>query len=166
MPRRRYEISDENRARIKDLLPGKHGDPGRTAKDSRRFINAVLRIGRSGAAWRLMQRDTVRLADVALSVGYENYAPRSDGSSCVVRADLRVRGRQPMEENDGTNGLPVYKPVWLCLRISGAPLFYHQVKEVCNEPTQSYRHFPDPANRYPFHSFHTSTALAKVDVCS
>ena len=27
-----------------------------------------------------------------------------------------------MEENDGTNGLPVYKPVWLCLRLSGEPL--------------------------------------------
>ncbi len=51
MPRRRYEISDENWERINDLLPGKHGDPGRTAKDNRRFINAVLWIGRSGAAW-------------------------------------------------------------------------------------------------------------------
>ena len=52
MPRRRYEISDESWERIKDLLPGKHGDPGRTARDNRQFINAVLWIGRSGAAWR------------------------------------------------------------------------------------------------------------------
>ena len=49
---RRYEISDENWERIAPLLPGKASDPGRTAEDNRRFINAVLWIARSGAAWR------------------------------------------------------------------------------------------------------------------
>lgn len=49
---RRYEISDENWERIAPLLPGKKSDPGRTAEDNRRFINAVLWIARSGAAWR------------------------------------------------------------------------------------------------------------------
>lgn len=49
---RRYEISDEDWQRIEPLLPGKAGDPGRTAEDNRRFINAVLWIARSGAAWR------------------------------------------------------------------------------------------------------------------
>lgn len=52
MTRRRYEISDENWERIQDLLPGKARDPGRTAADNRRFINAVLWIARSGAPWR------------------------------------------------------------------------------------------------------------------
>lgn len=51
MPKRRYEIADENWQRIKDLLPGKEGDPGRTADDNRLFINAVLWIGRTGAPW-------------------------------------------------------------------------------------------------------------------
>lgn len=49
---RRYEISDENWERIAPLLPGKKSDPGRTAEDNRGFINAVLWIARSGAAWR------------------------------------------------------------------------------------------------------------------
>lgn len=49
---RRYEISDDNWERIAPLLPGKKSDPGRTAEDNRRFINAVLWIARSGAAWR------------------------------------------------------------------------------------------------------------------
>ena len=49
---RRYEISDENWERIAPLLPGKQSDPGRTAEDNRRFINGVLWIARSGAAWR------------------------------------------------------------------------------------------------------------------
>ena len=52
MPRRRYEITDENYQRIADLLPGKPGDPGRTASDNRHFVNAVLWMARSGAAWR------------------------------------------------------------------------------------------------------------------
>lgn len=48
----RYEISDEKWERIKDLLPGKTTDPGRTAEDNRRFINGVFWIARSGAPWR------------------------------------------------------------------------------------------------------------------
>ena len=51
MPKRRYEISDENWERIQDLLPGKASDPGRTAADNRLFINAVLWIARTGAPW-------------------------------------------------------------------------------------------------------------------
>lgn len=51
MAKRRYEISDTNWEIIKDLLPGKASDPGRTAHDNRLFINAVLWIARTGAPW-------------------------------------------------------------------------------------------------------------------
>jgi transposase len=50
--RHRHAISDEDWDRIKDLLPGKAGDPGATAKDNRLFIDAVLWIGKTGAPWR------------------------------------------------------------------------------------------------------------------
>lgn len=50
--RRRHEITDENWKRIKELLPGKAGDPGRTARDNRRFVDAVLWMARTGATWR------------------------------------------------------------------------------------------------------------------
>ncbi len=49
---RRHEIPDDHRERIKDFLPGQVGDPGVTAKDDRLFVNAVLRIARTGAPWR------------------------------------------------------------------------------------------------------------------
>jgi putative transposase len=49
---RRYELSDDEWARIAPLLPGKSSDCGVTAKDNRQFVNGVLWIARSGAPWR------------------------------------------------------------------------------------------------------------------
>ena len=50
--RHRHAISDESWERIKDLLPGKDGDPGVTAKDNRLFVDAILWIAKTGAPWR------------------------------------------------------------------------------------------------------------------
>jgi transposase len=36
---------------IEPLLPGKSGDPGRTAKDNRVFVNAVLFVLKTGIPW-------------------------------------------------------------------------------------------------------------------
>jgi putative transposase len=49
---RRYELTDTQWERVADLLPGKAGDPGRTAADNRTFVNGVLWVLRSGAHWR------------------------------------------------------------------------------------------------------------------
>lgn len=49
---RRHEIADRNWEKIQGLLPGKAGDPGRTAENSRLFVNAVIWIARTGAGWR------------------------------------------------------------------------------------------------------------------
>jgi transposase len=49
---RRHAISDERWERIKELLPGKEGDPGVTAADNRLFVDAVLWIAKTGAPWR------------------------------------------------------------------------------------------------------------------
>jgi transposase len=48
----RWVLRDEQWERIKDLLPGKPNDPGVTARDNRRFVEAVLWIGRTGSPWR------------------------------------------------------------------------------------------------------------------
>ncbi len=48
---KRYELTDAQWERIGALLPGKAGDPGRTAENNRRFVNAVLWVLRSGAHW-------------------------------------------------------------------------------------------------------------------
>jgi transposase len=48
---KRYELNDAQWRRIEALLPGKVGDPGRTAADNRLFVNGVLWVLRSGAHW-------------------------------------------------------------------------------------------------------------------
>jgi len=49
--RHRHAISDDDWARIKDLLPGQPGQHGKVAKDNRLFVNGVLWVLRSGAQW-------------------------------------------------------------------------------------------------------------------
>ena len=48
----RRERWDDQWKHIKDLLPGKASDPGRTATDTRTCVEAVLWIARTGAQWR------------------------------------------------------------------------------------------------------------------
>jgi transposase len=47
----RYELSDADWDRIQHLLPGQPGQHGGVAEDNRRFLNAVLWIARTVAAW-------------------------------------------------------------------------------------------------------------------
>jgi transposase len=50
--RRRHELTDTQWEAIAPHLPGKEGDPGRTAEDNRKFVNAVLWLAKTGAPWR------------------------------------------------------------------------------------------------------------------
>jgi transposase len=61
---RRHELTDTQWEQIRDLLPGKRGDPGRTAADNRLFVNAVLFVLKTGIPWedlpeRYGKRNTV-----------------------------------------------------------------------------------------------------------
>ena len=47
----RYELSPQQWEQLKESLPGKSTDRGRTAVDNRRFVNGVLWVLRSGARW-------------------------------------------------------------------------------------------------------------------
>lgn len=49
---RRYGLRDDQWERIKDLLPGREGHVGVTAKDNRLFVEAVLFRYRAGIPWR------------------------------------------------------------------------------------------------------------------
>ncbi|HEY5105310.1 MAG TPA: IS5 family transposase, partial [Caulobacteraceae bacterium] len=49
---RRYGLRDDQWDRIKELLPGREGHVGATAKDNRLFLEAVLFRYRAGIPWR------------------------------------------------------------------------------------------------------------------
>jgi len=49
---RRYALRNDQWERIRDLLPGRAGHVGVTAKDNRLFVEAVLYRYRAGIPWR------------------------------------------------------------------------------------------------------------------
>src|SRR5919205_3933119 len=49
---RRYGLRDDQWERVKDLLPGRMGHVGVTAKNTRLFVAAVLYRYRAGIPWR------------------------------------------------------------------------------------------------------------------
>jgi transposase len=49
---RRYGLREDQWERIRDLLPGREGTVGVTAKDNRLFVDAVLYRYRAGIPWR------------------------------------------------------------------------------------------------------------------
>ena len=49
---RRYALRDDQWDRIKDVLPGRDGHVGVTAKDNRLFVEAVIYRYRAGIPWR------------------------------------------------------------------------------------------------------------------
>lgn len=50
------QLREDQWRRIKDALPGKTSDPGRTARDNRRFVEAVMWVGKNGARWRSLPK--------------------------------------------------------------------------------------------------------------
>ena len=48
----RLILRDDQWERIEEYLPGKAENPGKTAKDNRLFVEAVLWVGRTGSPWR------------------------------------------------------------------------------------------------------------------
>lgn len=48
---RGHELSDEQWSAIKDLISGRKSDPGRTGRNNRLFVNAVLFVLKTGIPW-------------------------------------------------------------------------------------------------------------------
>ena len=80
----RYELSDTQFDQIRDVLPGKPGDRGRTAQDNHRFINGVLWVLRSGAHWHDMPSATAtgKAPTNASAAGPGQASGRQSSSDC------------------------------------------------------------------------------------
>ncbi len=50
----KYVLREDQWDRIKDFLPGKDGDPGRSGVDNRCFVEAVICVGQNGGKWRCL----------------------------------------------------------------------------------------------------------------
>ena len=48
----RLMLTDEQWSKIQFGLPGKSGDPGRSGRDNRLFVEAILYLARTGSPWR------------------------------------------------------------------------------------------------------------------
>lgn len=59
-----YDLRDDQWEAVKDSLPGKVGDRGRTGEDNRGFIRAVMWIARTGAPWRALPSEYGRWPSV------------------------------------------------------------------------------------------------------
>ncbi len=53
----RQLLSDSQWSKIENGLPGKASDSGVTAKNNRRFVEAVLWVARTGSPWRDLPSD-------------------------------------------------------------------------------------------------------------
>ena len=45
-------LREDQWQKISGALPGKRGDPGRSGENNRRFVEAVVWIGKNGGKWR------------------------------------------------------------------------------------------------------------------
>lgn len=53
----RYDIREEQWEKIKGSLPGKPGDRGRSGRDNRGFLRAVMWIAKTGSPWRALPKE-------------------------------------------------------------------------------------------------------------
>ena len=53
----RQELNDALWIKLEPFLPGKVSDPGRTGRDNRLFMEAILWLARSGAHWRALPEE-------------------------------------------------------------------------------------------------------------
>ena len=119
--RRRHELTDEQWEWLKDHLPGKVTDPGRSAVDNRLFVYAALyvlntgipwadlpqRFGKPNTVWKrydrwaeagVWERVARELGDVALSESVEELL--LDSTSVKAHPTASTGRREPGEKHD------------------------------------------------------------------
>jgi transposase len=115
-----HSITDDQWDKIKDALPGKAGDLGRTAEHNRLFIDAVLWIAKTGAPcrdlsdaygkWSTVQNRFIRWSKSGVwQMIYNTLAANVDtewftNDSPIIRAHQHTAGAK----GAGNNRQPAY----------------------------------------------------------
>ncbi len=78
----RHDISDQLWNKIEPLCVGRKDQPGRTAKDNRLFINAVLFVIHEGGSWRSLPPEYGKWNTVfqRFRRAKEGYMAKNDGN--------------------------------------------------------------------------------------
>src|SRR3954449_3721641 len=119
---RRYGLRDDQWERIRDLLPGREGHVGVTARDNRLFVEAVLYRFRAGIPWRdLPERfgDGVKVhrrfsrwaGSGVWERVFQHLATEADNEyamidSTIVRAHQHSAGAQKSRRRPGDRAIP------------------------------------------------------------
>ena len=92
---RRYALRDDQWERIQDLVPGRVGHVGGTAKDNRLFVEAVLYRYRAGIPWRDLPAARAPEAPGMEKPGIvgPSRRPREPASGPGCRSTFRMPGR-------------------------------------------------------------------------
>jgi transposase len=100
---RRYALRDDQWERIKDLLPGREGHVGVTAKDNRLFVEAVLYRYRAGIPWRDLPERFVGwiYAQRKIRVRGSLHERASRESSSPQPSKSELRSSRPCERGEG-----------------------------------------------------------------
>ncbi|WP_425509728.1 IS5 family transposase [Xanthomonas theicola] len=138
---RRYALRDDQWDRIRDLLPGRAGHVGVTAKDNRLFVEAVLYRYRAGIPWRDLPE---RFGDFrvihlrhsrwsrsgiwhqvfqALSKDADNEYAMID--STIVRASAQRRGNKGERQAIGRSRGGLSSKIHAVVDALGNPLAFH-----------------------------------------
>jgi transposase len=117
----RFVLTDAQWAKMEPHCLGKRGDPGRSGKDNRRFVEAVLWIVRTGSPWRDLPamfgnwstvytrfRDWVR-ADV-LALLFEAVSDEPDMEYAMVDATIVKVHRHGQGAKGGLRARPLAAP--------------------------------------------------------
>jgi transposase len=101
-------LRDDQWDLIEGFLPGKAGDPGRSGEDNRRFVEAVIWIGKNGAKWRALpavygrwysiHKRFKRWADKGYDAAYIVKAAQDMGAKAVIPSRSNSDAPRPYDE--------------------------------------------------------------------
>ena len=114
---RRYALRDDQWERIKDVLPGRAGYVGVTARDNRLFVEAVLWRYRSGSAWRDLPERFGHFRKVHTRLSrwsctgvwrrlFEHLAQDADNEYAMIDATIVRTHQHSAEAKKGTLSMP------------------------------------------------------------
>ena len=111
----RYELKDQTWAQLEPLLPGKEGDWGGTAKDNRKFVDAIMWILKTDAPWRELPAEYGNWNSVAKR--FRRLLKNGTLEKVLEQLVGDPEYEWLMSAADRANGAPVQRYLWPWMRL-------------------------------------------------